>query len=213
MTAALFRLRLLIDRLSMRERVLVLLTLVMVLSLLSYAFLWYSGWNDQSPTRTRIEQLQTQTTDNREALLAIERTRNSPQLQALDNQNERLRRDIQELNDRISGITDVLIPPDTMATLLRELLGNSDLTLVRFTALPALPVAENDSTDPSLYRHRLDIELTGSFDALTRYLDTIETLPWRLFWDELSVETTRYPTLRIRLKVHTLSDQEDWLNV
>jgi MSHA biogenesis protein MshJ len=213
MTATLFRLRLLIDRLSIRERVLALLSLVTVSILLSYSVLWYFGWDDQSQTQNRIEQLQTQTTDNRNALLAIEQARNSPQLQALSNQNERLRRDIQELNDQISGITDILIPPDTMATLLRELLGNSDLTLVRFAALPSQPVAENDSADASLYRHRLDIELTGSFEALTRYLETIETLPWRLFWDELSVETTQYPTLRIRLKVHTLSDQEDWLNV
>jgi MSHA biogenesis protein MshJ len=213
MTAALFRLRLLIDRLSMRERVLALLSLVVVLSMFSYAFLWQIGWDDQSQTQAQIEQLQTQTMDNREALLAIEQTRNSPQLQALGKQNDRLRQDIEALDDRISAITDDLIPPETMATLLRELLGNSDLTLVRFTALPALPATENDEAAATLYQHRLDIELTGNFDALARYLETIETLPWQLFWDELSVETTEYPTLRIQLKVHTLSDQEEWLNV
>jgi len=163
--------------------------------------------------RDQITRLQVQSTDNQNALLALEQARNNPQLQTLSNQNERLRRDVQQLNDRISGITEVLIPPNTMATLLRELLGSSDLTLVRFGALPAQPLAEDDSGEAQLFRHQLDIELTGDFDALTGYLTTIEALPWRLFWDELSVETEQYPQLRIRLKVHTLSDQEAWLNV
>lgn len=213
MNATLFQLRLLIDRLSIRERAILLVSMVMLLAGISYGVLWYLGWTDQSAVRDQITRLQVQSTDNQNALLALEQARNNPQLQTLSNQNERLRRDVQQLNDRISGITEVLIPPNTMATLLRELLGSSDLTLVRFSALPAQPLAEDDSGEAQLFRHQLDIELTGDFDALTSYLTTIEALPWRLFWDELSVETEQYPQLRIRLKVHTLSDQEAWLNV
>lgn len=213
MSATLFQLRLMIDRLSIRERAMVLVSLMVVVAGISYGAIWSLGWTDQSALRNQITQLQIQTTDNQNARLALEQARSNPQLQTLSRQNEQLRREIQELDDRISGITDVLIPPDTMATLLRELLGNSDLTLVRFGALPAQPVNQEDSGEARLFRHQLDIELTGSFDALTGYLETIEALPWRLFWDELSVETEQYPTLRIRLKVHTLSDQEAWLNV
>lgn len=213
MNATLFQLRLLIDRLSIRERAILLVSMVMLLAGISYGVLWYLGWTDQSAVRDQITRLQVQSTNNQNALLALEQARNNPQLQTLSNQNERLRRDVQQLNDRISGITEVLIPPNTMATLLRELLGSSDLTLVRFGALPAQPLAKDDSGEAQLFRHQLDIELTGDFDALTSYLTTIEALPWRLFWDELSVETEQYPQLRIRLKVHTLSDQEAWLNV
>ncbi|MEP4547469.1 MAG: hypothetical protein ABJ000_14925 [Saccharospirillum sp.] len=213
MNAALFQLRLLIDRLSIRERAILLVSMALLLVGISYGGLWYLGWTDQSAVRDQITRLQVQSTDNQNALLALEQARNNPQLQTLSNQNERLRREVQRLNDRISGITEVLIPPNTMATLLRELLGSSDLTLVRFGALPAQPLAEDDSGEAQLFRHQLDIELTGNFDALTGYLSNIEALPWRLFWDELSVETEQYPQLRIRLKVHTLSDQEAWLNV
>lgn len=213
MSATLFQLRLLIDRLAIRERAMLLVSLVLVVAGISYGVIWSLGWTDQSVIRNQITQLQVQTTDNQNARLALEQARNNPQLQTLSRQNELLRREIQELDDRISGITEVLIPPDTMATLLRELLGSSDLTLVRFGSLPAQPVNQENSGEARLFRHQLDIELTGNFDALTGYLQTIEALPWRLFWDELSVETEQYPTLRIRLKVHTLSDQEAWLNV
>lgn len=213
MSATLFQLRLMIDRLAIRERAMLLVSLVLVVAGISYGVIWSLGWTDQSAIRNQITQLQVQTTDNQNARLALEQARNNPQLQTLSRQNELLRREIQELDDRISGITEVLIPPDTMATLLRELLGSSDLTLVRFGALPAQPVNQEDSGEARLFRHQLDIELTGNFDALTGYLQTIEALPWRLFWDELSVETEQYPTLKIRLKVHTLSDQEAWLNV
>ncbi|WP_028669214.1 hypothetical protein [Saccharospirillum impatiens] len=213
MNATLFQLRLVIDRLSIRERAILLVSMVLLLAGISYAGLWYLGWTDQSTVRDRIAQLQSQAIDNQNAQLALEQASNNPQVQTLSNQNERLRQEVQQLNDRISGITEVLIPPDTMATLLRELLGSSDLTLIRFGALSAQPLARDDTGEAQLYRHQLDIELTGNFDALTRYLRTIEALPWRLFWDELSVETDQYPDLRIRLKVHTLSDQEAWLNV
>lgn len=213
MSATLFQLRLLIDRLSIRERAILLLSMVLVLAGISYGVQWYLGWTDQSTVRNQIALLQVETTENQNAQRALEQARNNPQLRTLSSQNERLRREVQQLNDRISGITEVLIPPDTMATLLRELLGSSDLTLVRFGALPAQPLARDDTGEARLFRHQLDIELTGDFDALTGYLETIEALPWRLFWDELSVETEQYPSLRIRLKVHTLSDQEAWLNV
>ncbi|HET8902552.1 MAG TPA: hypothetical protein VFN16_00995 [Saccharospirillum sp.] len=213
MSATLFHLRLIIDRLAIRERAMLLISLVLVVAGISYGVTWFLGWTDQSTIRNQIAQLQIQTTDNQNALLALEQARNNPQIQTLSRQNELLRREIQELDDRISGITDVLIPPDTMATLLRELLSSSDLTLVRFGALPTQPVNQEDDGEARIFRHQLEIELTGSFDALTGYLQTIEALPWRLFWDELSVETEQYPTLRIRLKVHTLSDQEAWLNV
>lgn len=213
MNATLFHLRLMIDRLSIRERAIVLLSLVCVLAGISYGALWYLGWTDQSVVRNQITELQVQTTENQNMRLVLEQARSNPQMQTLSSQNERLRREIRDLDDRISGITDVLIPPDTMATLLRELLGSSDLTLVRFGALPAQPVNQADTGEARLFRHQLEIELTGSFEALTSYLQTIETLPWRLFWDELGVETEQYPKLKIRLKVHTLSDQEAWLNV
>jgi MSHA biogenesis protein MshJ len=213
MTALLFRLRLLIERFSVRERVMILLCLVLLLASISYGVQWSLGWTDNRELRNQITTLETQTTSNQNTLLAMEQMSSDPQLQTLVLQNERLREQIRDLDDRISGITDILIPPDTMANLLRELLGNTDMTLVSFRALPSQPVAQEEAASGSLYRHRLDIELTGSFSALTQYLQTIEGLPWRLFWDELSVETRDYPILRIRLKVHTLSDQEAWLNV
>jgi MSHA biogenesis protein MshJ len=213
MTALLFRLRLLIERFSVRERVMILLCLVLLLASISYGVQWSLGWTDNRELRNQITTLETQTTSNQNTLLAMEQMSSDPQLQTLVLQNERLREQIRDLDDRISGITDILIPPDTMANLLRELLGNTDMTLVSFRALPSQPVAQEEAASGSLYRHRLDIELTGSFSALTQYLQTIEGLQWRLFWDELSVETRDYPILRIRLKVHTLSDQEAWLNV
>lgn len=213
MTALLFRLRLLIERFSVRERAMILLCLVLLLASISYGVQWSLGWTDNRELRNQITTLETQTTSNQNTLLAMEQMSSDPQLQTLVLQNERLREQIRDLDDRISGITDILIPPDTMANLLRELLGNTNMTLVSFRALPSQPVAQEEAASGSLYRHRLDIELTGSFSALTQYLQTIEGLPWRLFWDELSVETRDYPILRIRLKVHTLSDQEAWLNV
>lgn len=210
----LFPLRLLLDRFRPRERLLLLGVLVLVLALATQGLLWFTGLTDHSGQRARIEDLRNRFSSNQDALLTLQQARNNPRTEALGEQNARLEEQLSELDSRIERITEVLIPPETMVTLLRELLAGNDLTLVSLNVVPAAPI-RNGTGDAGvmLYRHGLELELSGDYDALIGYLDSIESLPWQLFWDELGVETRDYPTLRIRLRVHTLSDQEVWLNV
>jgi MSHA biogenesis protein MshJ len=48
---------------------------------------------------------------------------------------------------------------------------------------------------------------------VVNYLETIEALPWRLFWDRIEVETLEYPQASIRLRAYTLSFAEGWIGV
>lgn len=209
-----FSLRLQLDRLQPRERLLLLCTLVLTLGLLTQGVLWTTGFADHTQLEKRLNNLRSEFTANQNALLVLEQARNNPAVKALSERNQRLNEQLEELDDRVSRLTHVLIPPQTMATLLREMLTGNQLQLKSLSVEPAERVqTSGDEAGVPLYRHRLVLELSGSYSALEGYLKSIESLPWQLFWDELSVETKDYPTLNIRLRVHTLSDQEVWLNV
>ena len=100
-----------------------------------------------------------------------------------------------------------------MAQLLEGVLSRQPgLELVRIRNLPPETLATSEEEDAArFYRHGLEIEVTGSYNAALDYLDSIEALPWRLYWQILELEVIEYPQNRIRIEVSTLSLDEEWI--
>jgi len=207
------KLRLQLNRLQLRERLLLLIALALVLAAACYGLGLLSGISEHQLQRQRLEQLTQEHDANTAALSNLSTARDNPVVIQLSERNAALENELAELDARMANITEVLIPPQQMVSVLRELLDRSDLTLVRLAVQPVTEVRPADVGQSALYQHKLELTLTGSFDDLSAYLRALEDLPWHLFWDRLSIETTEYPQLRIRLDVHTLSDQEVWMNV
>ena len=44
-------------------------------------------------------------------------------------------------------------------------------------------------------------------------LESIEQLPWRIFYSRLDLESLEHPTLKITLELNTLSLEQEWLGV
>lgn len=212
-TALALKLRLQLGRLQLRERLLLLITLVAVLGAAGYGLARISGLNQHQPEQQRIEQLRLEHQANISALGNLTSARDNPVVLQLSEHNAALEAELAQLDARMANITEVLIPPQQMISVLRELLDRNDLTLVRLALQPVTEVRPADVGQSALYQHKLELTLTGTFDDLSAYLHALEALPWHLFWDRLSIETISYPQLRIRLDVHTLSDQEIWMNV
>lgn len=208
-----FQLRLQLDRLQVRERALLVLALVMVILALMVAGGHYSGLTQHDSERQRINDLRSELSANRNALESLTEARDNPRIARLSEIKQTLEARLAELDESLANITDILIPPQQMVAVLRELVDRNDLTLVRLELQPVIQVRDADDGQSALYEHRLRLTLNGSFDDLSDYLSALEGLPWHFFWDRLSIETTDYPQLRIRLDVHTLSDQEVWMNV
>lgn len=208
-----FRLRLLLDRFKARERLLLLVTVAVFILGITQAILWITGLDNHDAQRDQITTLRDQYQQNQQGLALLQQAQQSPRVQSLTEQNLQLEAQLEALERQLTALTDSLIPPNTMVALLRDLLDRDDLTLVRFSTLPVQALPRPDDQAPELYRHALEMTLSGSYQGVMNYLGSIEALPWRLFWDELSLETEDYPRLNIRLRVHTLSDQEEWLNV
>jgi len=209
-----YALRLLIDRLSLRERVLVLILLCTGLLLLTQGGLILTGLDKHSAVLERITQVKTNVDLYQNTLSGLEAARNNPKIVALKNGNINLQAQLDKLQERITKIDESLMSPDRMVSLLKQLLDkDSRLALISFQVQP-VTVVESDLDGSSLfYQHGLNIALEGDFDALTAYLAKIEALPAQMFWDELTIQTELFPLMRIELTVHTLSQNKDWLNV
>lgn len=111
-----------------------------------------------------------------------------------------------------------LVSPQQMAKLLEQMLARSrGLELVKIENLPrALAVEDAANTNPKtlgavVYKHGVRIELRGRYFDLVNYLKVLETLPWRVYWGQVALETEQYPMSKLTLVVYTLSRHAGWI--
>lgn len=124
-----------------------------------------------------------------------------------------LRKRIDEINATLGNHAAELIDPSEMARVLEGVLKEqSRLTLVRIrNTTPEFLSTDDDESGVTFYRHGLEIEVEGSYAAFLDYLNTIESLPWRLYWQVLELDVIDYPLNRVRIEVSTLSLDEEWI--
>jgi MSHA biogenesis protein MshJ len=209
-----------IDGHGVKERAVLLVTVVLVLS-------WVSNVIVIGPLRARQAQgaLEVVALRAEVEVLELESERVGTKLafdlnEPLRIREDRLERELAALNSRVVERTQALIPPDEMARVLKKLLPQGrDPRLVRVTSLPAEPLVEAEGEEQlpdapgHVYRHGVEVELRGSYLSTLRYLEAVEQLPWRLFWEGLEYEVLEYPEARIVLTVRTLSLREGWIGV
>ena len=142
-----------------------------------------------------------------------------------------LRGRLAEVSQNLTSLQDGMVPPERMARLLEGVLSQTHgLQLLSLRALPpqrfetgseaVAPPATGKTKKPAaqktgrtIYKHSFEITLQGAYSDVYDYLSRLEQLPWKIFWSRLSVQTERYPNLRVTLIVQTLSLTEAWLIV
>jgi MSHA biogenesis protein MshJ len=136
-----------------------------------------------------------------------------------------------EINANLVGMQKGMVPPERMARLLEGVLARTrGLQLLSLRALPPKPfepggagpaseagakAAKPATKKPAstIYRHSFEVTLQGSYLDLHEYLAQLEKLPWQMFWSRISVQTEKYPKLRVTITVQTLSLTKAWLVV
>ena len=215
--ASLWQLNRQLARVGSRETWLLAVILAGAVALAQWGLIQLTGWQEWRSVDQQLEQRNQQVTQLENELRELERQQENPRQQELQVQIQRLERDIQRIDTAIASVTDDLVSPDNMVRVLRRLLdAESGLTLVR---LQTLPVATTQGTaggeleGTQIYRHAITMELEGSFNAVARYLDAVESSEWTLYWQDLHYRMDTYPTGRLVLTLYTLSSEEGWLNV
>jgi len=128
-------------------------------------------------------------------------------------QLQRIQQRIDQVNEQLGDYAAELIGPAEMAHVLEGVLENQhQLRLLNMRNLGAEALSVSDeSSNAVFYRHGLEIELAGTYLACLDYLEAIEALPWRFYWQVLELDVEEFPMNRIRIEVSTLSMDEEWI--
>jgi MSHA biogenesis protein MshJ len=142
-------------------------------------------------------------------------------------QKHSLTESLAAVDGQLQSASAGLIAPQRMLTALRDVLNDQQgLRLISMRNLPvtslvapqiAAKPATNQNPPPLAesgpYVHSLELIVEGSYLDVLRYLQSVEALPWRFYWQVLELKTIEHPTNRVRVRLNTLSMDKEWLGV
>lgn len=211
--------------LEKRERLLVLATVfvVLIVGLQSFVVepLWEQRQSLLQQQRTLTVELQELNGQVQSQEIIASMDPNEPVLNRIEVLNLQMEHLESELNENIAD----LIGPQQMRELLQQMFRTSEsLSLQRMKVLPAQPLqlansdtddeddnqqkAAGDQAEERLYRHRFEVEYSGSYFDNLAFLQAMEQLPWSFYWEQIEYRVDDYPEAKIRLLVETLSDDQ-----
>lgn len=219
------------EKLSSREKKIVLSTVVTALLLIGYLLLIEPIFIS---TSTLLAEKQKANEVNEVLALKIEETKNKeiedPNAD-LRKQLEKLISDKQDKQERINVSIQALVAPKQMVSLLESVMTeDKKLKLISLKNLPEIAMnisgsslfevnqsegSKNEiaASDALFYKHVFEVELEATYESALAYLKRLDSVQWPLFWQGLRYETTTYPKGILKIKIYTLSMSEEVLGV
>ncbi len=201
------------DALSLRERGLITLALG-VLLLQGGGLLLDTARNDLLGAQQALSAQHRSLQDIERRLRTLTQGAGNAPNEQLHQRRLQLRRDLTAAERRLDQLSQRLVAPEAMASLLQQMLERQPgLELIRLETLGTRPVeddAQSQGTTP-LFAHDLVLEFRGGYLDILRYLQRLESLSAGIHWDGFHLEAEEWPSNRVRLRLHTLSLSEDWI--
>lgn len=203
-----------IDAMTLRERALVLGALVGML-FVAWDTAMMRPLNALHEARAgQLESLQQQLGDLNRAIQAAAGVEVADPDAAARRELAELRARLVEVDRRLTTLTGDMIEPAQMGQVLEQLLAASGgLELVSMHNIGAQALAGDTVRAGGYFRHGIALEVRGSFHATLRYLEAVEALPWRFFWERVELQVEKHPVSRTTIVLHTLSLREGLLGV
>lgn len=195
------------DARSLKERRLIVIA-VLAVSWLVADTLWITpGYKALLLARTQLSSAKAElaTTQQAQAAQTAEMLRMTANIQA---ELAAVRKRLQDNGAAFAQAEQVLVPARQMRELLKGLLSEQQrLQLVSMKTLAAQPVklTPGQGEGTALYRHGLEIRVSGGFHDLLNWLLSIEALPRKVLWDSLQLESDEHSRLILTIRVQTLS--------
>ncbi|HED19593.1 MAG TPA: hypothetical protein ENI74_08845 [Gammaproteobacteria bacterium] len=197
-----------VDALEIRERILLLTATVIVVYLLVDAFGLQPILKAQQASSRRISELETKLdATRRQAGLFNDKSERDPLAERRQKRGA-LVAQLSVLDERIVSRLGALIEPAQAADMLEQVLADHHglkLKSLRAGTKPLAGLAAGDQDgDNGLGRYQIEMVVEGGYSDLLRYLQELEAMPWKFFWQEVDFQTTDYPRAETRLLLYTL---------
>ena len=204
-----------IDGLSLRERVLIFLAAASILVGGGYNFVITPLMSEResmlAQMRLQLEQINVWNSE----LESLARQK-SADLSGADKQKrlESAKKEIEHLDARLSERRQQLVTPERMKRLLASLTDrNARLKLTQLNTTEAnLVEGSGAQGGPSMYRHGVQLVLSGTWPDVVAYLSTLERLPERVFWGDIELSAS-YPVTTLKLSLFTYSLETAWISL
>jgi MSHA biogenesis protein MshJ len=201
-----------IDAMELRERVLLLGAAVAILFLGVDSVGFQPTLKAQQVARERIAGLEMKLGGLRQQALLLGYKTQEDALTSRDKSRDALVEQLAELDARIVDQLGALVEPTQAAELLEQVLlqhRGLRITSLRASAEPLDSLTSTREQSVNLGRYQLDLELAGGYLDLMRYLEALEALPWKFFWQRVDLQVQDYPRALSRLQLYTLGAQDD----
>lgn len=209
------------DQLSLRERVIVLVAALLLMALVWDSLFMAPLDRARKGTLQQIDALRAEISGLDMSIEALVAQGAADPKAGSGTTADDLRAEIQELDGKLAGVTSGLIAPKEMSRVLEQVLARaSRLTLRALRTLPpegvvAPGTAANQSgaAAAQIYKHAVELELSGNYLDTLYFLQALEALPWRFFWERIEYTVDQHPRGTVKLRLYTLGLDEAWIGV
>jgi len=218
-----------------REQYLILATGLFVILFVSFTWFIEPNLIESKKLNREIAQLSQNLSSNEGTIRVLQEALNSDPNAKTNQEIEQYKEQLERVDEALVALTSELISPNQMRNALVELLSlKPGVRLVSFDIQPAMPLIvkaeepqeqqeksedaeqkQEASSEASvmLYRHAMEIKLSGSYFQLRDYLVELENLQWRFFWHGFDYQLESYPKAEMTIKVYSLSTNKDFIGV
>ena len=205
-----------IDALSLRERGIMFSALLILLYMFASSVVF-------SPMQKEQRRLEQEVKLKYDQIAAItEQTQRIIHAATRDPEKEneirlkQLREQLGLVDPRLAGMSQSLVSPRDMARFVEQVLTrNKALQVIRVESLPPAPIEPGAAPEASkgVYKHGMRIEVRGRYNDIVRYLHALESMPWKVFWGQVTLESEERPLSRVTLVIYTLSLYQGWIGL
>lgn len=206
------------DQLSLRERIIVLIAALLLIALVWDSVFMGPLERQRKGHLQQIEALRSEVAGLEQSIETLVAQGAEHPAQGGPSTADALAAEIKELDRRLVGATSGLIEPKEMSHVLEQVLARAQhLKLHAMRSLPpqavAAPEAQPGAPAAQIYKHGVELELTGGYLDTLYFLQALEALPWRFFWDRIEYTVEEHPRGRVKLRLYTLGLEEAWIGV
>lgn len=200
-----------IEILTQRERLILIFTILVCLwgiwDKSVYQYLNQKLDKAENELKTVNNQIQTLQTKVGQIITA---SKNNPDLINRNKINQ-LDQQIRQQKTQLTEQQKTFVPAEKMADVLGEIMTEHNVRLIEIKTLETSGLPDSPNQTPVIYKHGIEMTLRADYFETLAYLQHLESLPWRIYWGDLSYQVKEYPEAETRLTLYTLSFDETWL--
>jgi MSHA biogenesis protein MshJ len=216
-----------IDAASLRERAVIFAAAALLVVAFAETVFLQPEFTGQRRLASDLAQRQGELKGLQQEIAKLVQDRDADPDKALRERVSQLRAKVEQAERRVAAEQARFTRPEQMKRVVEELLArNRRIRLVDLKTLQTQSIADAReqvaaaqkpgpvaSAERQIFRHGIEITVTGGYLDILAYVSELERLPTQLYWSSIEMAVSQYPAVTAKLKIYTLSLDKAWMNV